>query len=215
VGVRYRLERGRVLNSSGRPDEARPLFLGAWEQAGAHGYDFYTVDAAHMIAVVDLPEEALRWNEKALAVAQASDDERARNWEGSLCNNIGWTLHDAGEYQRALEMFERALAARVRQGEAADIRIARWCVARCLRSLGHVEEALDMQQVLLAEAEAAGQPDGYTHEEIGECLLALGRAEEARPHFARAYEILSRDRWLADGEPDRLKRLAERGGVRE
>ena len=215
VHVRYQLERGRVLNSSGHAGEARPLFLGAWEESGANGFDFYTVDAAHMIAIVDPPEEALRWNEKALAVAQASDDQRARNWEGSLSNNIGWTLHDAGEYARALEMFERALAARVRQGKAADIRISRWCVARCLRSLDHVEEALDMQQVLLAEAEAAGEPDGYTHEEIAECLLALGRADDARPHFASAYEMLSKDAWLAEREPQRLERLAKLGSVKE
>ena len=60
-------------------------------------------------------------------------------------------------------------------------------------------------------AMAEGIPDGYNHEEIGECLLALGRPDEARPHFARAYEILSKDAWLADGEPERLKRLAELG----
>ncbi|MHC4216891.1 MAG: tetratricopeptide repeat protein [Planctomycetota bacterium] len=212
VRVRYQLERGRVLNSSGQADDARPLFVGAWEESGGHGFDFYTVDAAHMIAIVMPPEEALRWNEQALAVAQASDDERARNWEGSLCNNIGWTLHAAGEYEQALVMFERALEARTRQGTTADIRIARWCVARCLRSLNHVEEALDMQQVLLAEGEAAGAPDGYTHEEIGECLLALDRPEEARPHFARAYEILSKDPWLAEREPQRLERLSRLGG---
>jgi hypothetical protein len=112
-------------------------------------------------------------------------------------------------------MFERALEVRIRQGKAADIRIARWCVARCLRSLGHVVEALDMQRVLLAEAEAAGQPDVYTHEEIGECLLALGSPDEARPHFARAHEILSRDSWLAESEVPRLERLAKLGGVRD
>jgi tetratricopeptide (TPR) repeat protein len=215
VRVRYRLERGRVLNSSGHADEARALFRGAWEESAAEGFDFYTVDAAHMIAIVEPPEAALNWNEKALAVAEASDDERARNWEASLCNNLGWTLHDSGEYEQALAMFERALADRVRQGKADDIRIARWCVARCLRSMNRVEEALDMQQVLLAEAEAVGRPDGYTHEEIGECLLALGRADEARPHFARAYKILSQDPWLSEREPKRLERLAALGGLDE
>ncbi|MHC4768911.1 MAG: hypothetical protein ACYTEI_09395, partial [Planctomycetota bacterium] len=107
------------------------------------------------------------------------------------------------------------LEVRIRQGKAADIRIARWCVARCLRSLDHVGEALDMQQVLLAEGEAAGEPDGYTHEEVGECLLALGSPDEARPHFARAYEILSQDPRLVEREAPRLKRLGELGGVKE
>ena len=39
-----------------------------------------------------------------------------------------------------------------------------------------------------------GETDGYVTEEIAECLLALGRDDEARPLFARAYAELSRGR---------------------
>ena len=49
--------------------------------------------------------------------------------------------------------------------------------------------------------------DGFVFEEIGECLLLLNRAEEARRYFFKAYEILSQDTWLAEGEPERLARL--------
>jgi hypothetical protein len=38
----------------------------------------------------------------------------------------------------------------------------------------------------LAELDALGETDGYVLEEIAECLLALGRGDEARPLFARA-----------------------------
>jgi hypothetical protein len=48
-------------------------------------------------------------------------------------------------------MFEQALFAREETGEAGQIRIARWCVERALRSLGRVEEALEMQRQLLDE----------------------------------------------------------------
>jgi len=210
--VRWLLERGRTLNSSGRKDEARPLFAEAWDVARAIGADFYAVDAAHMIAIVAPPGEAQMFNERALAAARASADPRARDWEGSLCNNLGWTCHAQGDYQTAMRHFEHALAARRRQGKPGPIRIARWCVGRCQRSLGRLNEALAIQQFLLAEHEAAGSSDGFVHEELGECLLALGRADEARPHLRRAHELLSADPWLAEAEPRRLARLANLAG---
>jgi len=38
-------------------------------------------------------------------------------------------------------------------------------------------------------------------------LLLLNRAEEARPYFAKAHEVLLQDEWLRDKEPERLARL--------
>src|SRR5712692_6096327 len=46
--VRYLLERGRVFNSSGERDDARPLFLEAFDLALKSKDDLYAVDAAHM-----------------------------------------------------------------------------------------------------------------------------------------------------------------------
>ena len=99
-----------------------------------------------------------------------------------------------------------------KRGPNQETRIARWCVARCLRSLGRLEEALAQQRELLAEEEAFGETAGFTWEEIGECLLALGREVEARPHFAQAYSALSQDAWLIAEEGERLARLRRLGG---
>ena len=52
----------------------------------------------------------------------------------------------------------------------------RWCVARCLRSLGRTEEALAEQRALAAELEAIGESDEFVTLEIAECLRALSRA---------------------------------------
>ncbi len=112
-----------------------------------------------------------------------------------------------GEYESALKIFEKAEAFRRAKGNANEIRIAVWCVARTLRSLNRVEEALSKQLALKAENESAGETDGYVFEEIGECLLALNRKEEARPYFAKAYEVLSQDEFLVEQEPDRIARL--------
>lgn len=206
VHVRYLLERGRVLNTSGRPAEARPRFEEAWERARNAGEDGFAVDAAHMVAIVADPDEAIAWNERALELARSSDDPRARKWQGSLLNNLGWTYHGRGELDRALRSFEDALAFWETRNEPGRTRVARWCVARAWRSLGRFEEALAWQRDLAAAA-AEGGVDGFVVEEIGECLLALGRAEEARPHFRRAWELLLADRWLSEREPERLARL--------
>jgi tetratricopeptide (TPR) repeat protein len=215
--VRYLLERGRVLNSSGHPEEARPLFEDAWEQGLACHEDFHAIDAAHMVAIVAPPAEKLEWNRKGLALLERTTDARARTWGGSLYNNIGWAYHAQAHYHQALEAFERALAWRHIQGDPREILIAEWCIARALRSLGQVEEALRMQQTLQAEWQSLGGSAGYVEEELGECLLALERPEEARPYFAQAYVKLSQDPWLVATEParlERLKSLQERSGAR-
>lgn len=164
--VRYLLERGRVFNSSGDREAARPLFEDAWDLAQEAGEDALAVDAAHMIAIVEPPDRQMDWNLRALALAESSADPKARRWRGSLLNNIGWTYHDAGEYERALEKFEEALQTRMEQGATGPIRIARWCVARCLRSLGRNEEALAIQRELHAEHQAAGTDDRFVQEEL-------------------------------------------------
>jgi tetratricopeptide (TPR) repeat protein len=206
--VRYLLERGRVFNSGGRPADALPLFQQAWQEAQAAGEDGFAVDAAHMVAIAE-PESAgkLAWNLKALELARSSAQERAQKWQGSLYNNIGWTYHDLGQYEQALAIFEQAAEWRQANGGGRPWRIARWCIGRTLRSLGRYPEALAIQQELLQEE--GGDGDGYGHEEIAECLLALERPAEARSHFAAAYEYLSQDSWLVANEPQRLERLKQ------
>lgn len=211
VQIRYLLERGRAFNSSGKVAEARPLFLAAWETAKAAGEDFYAIDAAHMMGIIEPPAEQRPWNRLALALTEQTPDQRAKKWLGSLSNNLGWSYFEEGDYPTALDCFHKALTAREAQGNAGQIRIARWCIAKTLRMLGQVDEALAIQQALLTEAIQAGEPDGYTYEELGECYLALQQTAQAAPHFAQAYALLSQDVWLVANEGERLARLQRLG----
>ncbi len=217
--IRLLLERGRVLNSSGQPERACPLFTEALALAkesaidGAADAEFLGVDAAHMLGIAAEEDLRMEYNLLALDMAENAADPRARRWLGSLYNNIGWTYHDQGQFAQALSVFQRGLRWREdnRRGPQDDraIRIARWSVARALRSLGEFDQALALQRALEAECVRAGEPDGYLYEELGECLLALKRSAEAAPHFARAHELLSTDSWLAANEAPRLARLAQ------
>jgi tetratricopeptide (TPR) repeat protein len=210
--VRLLLERGRVERFENREGLGRTAFLGAWDLARAAGEDGLAVDAAHMLGIVEPPDEARAWNERAMELARSSPDPVARRWVGSLANNMGWALHDAGDDAGAIALFELARDEWLADGRTGRARIARWSIARCRRSQGDVDAAFAEQWTLLEELESLGETDGYVFEEIGECLLALGRLDEARPFFRRAYVELSADPQLRADEADRLDRLRALGG---
>src|SRR5262249_53083925 len=160
------LERGRVLRSSGPPDDARPYFESAVTRAESVGLDALQVDALHMVALVAPIEEQHEIHARALAIARGSDDARARDWDASLLNNIGMTYADAGQWEQALVTFEEALTARERIGDPATSRVARWMIAWTLRNLGRRDEAREMQLALKAELESVGASDQYVDEEL-------------------------------------------------
>lgn len=208
--VRYCLERGRVHNSAGDRDAARPLFQRAWDLSRPQpDAAFFAVDAAHMMAIAaDSFDDTVAWNRAALEHAEAATDEKARGWRGSLYNNLGWSYQDHGDFDEALSYFEQALRWQVAHGTGRQVRVARWAVGRTLRALGRVDDALFLQEGLLEEWRRSGEQEGgFVSEEIAECLLALGRADESRPLFATAHALLAQDPWLVADEPDRLQRL--------
>ena len=210
--IRFMLERGRTYNSSKVYDKARELFLASYMQADKYEEDNLAIDAVHMLGIVDKGDESLKWNELAIQMAEDTEDEKARGWLGSLYNNTGWTYHDMGEYDKALELFERNVVWRTERESGMQLYIAKWSVARCLRSLGRIEESLEMQLALRGkDSEMYSCEDGYNSEEIAECLHALGRADEAKPYFKRAYEQLSKDIWVQENDKEKLERLKSLG----
>ena len=178
--MRVLLERGRVLNSSGSPNDARPLFDAAFAAASEIGFEHLAVDALHMIAIVAPPAEQDELNHRALELAAGASDPRARRWRASLLNNLGWTAFDRGDHDGALALFEEALAERVVQGKTAEIQVARWCVGRTLRALGRVHDALAIQRSLAHEHAQAVTSDQYVADEIRECLAELSERESLR-----------------------------------
>ena len=166
VAVRIALERGRLFRSGGEPEQALPLFQAAAQSASAARLDVLHVDALHMLALVSEPSGQLAVNERALQVARGSSDQRARDWDASVLNNIGMVHADAGDFAAALTAFEEALAARERVGDPARTRVARWMVAWALRHLDRREEALAIQRGLKAELDAAGAADPHVDEEL-------------------------------------------------
>lgn len=150
VATRLLLERGRILNSSEHPEDAIPYFTSARVTASRARLVFLEVDALHMLAIADT-DNASRWTGEALAVLDQTEDERTRRWAVSLHNNLGWHLHDANRYDEALTQFSLAQGAAIRFGTEDQRFQSRWAVARCLRSLGRISEALALQRELTVE----------------------------------------------------------------
>ena len=197
----YYLERGRTHRSAGEAESAEVAFL----EAAKTRDDDYRVDAYHMLALCTSdPSIAEAWNLKALDLSRSSSDFRAQRWRGSLLNNLGWTYHESGKPNLALPLFEEAVNLCEKEGDPERLRVARWAVARCLRSLGRLAEARAIQEELAGLTE-----DGYVSEELGELGLAEGDPQRAAPHFAKAYKLLGEDPWLVAEQPDRLARLRE------
>lgn len=167
VTVRRLLERGRLLRSAGARESALPLFEDAAREARETALEVLLVDALHMRALCVPVADQVEAHHLALEAARTCGDFTARDWDASILNDLGMVHADAGDHAAALAAFEEALEARIRIGDVARIRVARWMVAWSLRQLGHCEEALALQKALRTDLAADGQVDPNVEEEIG------------------------------------------------
>jgi tetratricopeptide (TPR) repeat protein len=212
--IRYLLELGRVYVLEKTPSQARPQFAQAWTLASNSGEDFYAIDAAQMLASVEPQKLKKDWTLKALELAQSSPQPRAKQTQGTLYTPLGWIQYDVRNFEEALTYFRKASSFIQAEVQPRKAIVVKWAVAKTLRALNLVEEALDIQKDLLAELDRLHFKDGYVYEELAECLQSLKRAGEAQIYFDMAYRELSQNEWLTDNSPARLKRLKELGKVK-
>lgn len=92
-----------------------------------------------------------------------------------------------GRYDEALAEFKEALALQEKGGKADQIRVAKWMIAWTLRSLGQLEEALQMQLALEKDCDEAGEPDPYVYEELEILYKELNNPEKAE-YYAKLRE---------------------------
>ncbi|WP_145979307.1 tetratricopeptide repeat protein [Ramlibacter tataouinensis] len=195
VQVRYFLELGRTYASAAHSPElltpqaratAGAHFLRAYEVAERARLDRLAIDALHMMPFVETePDRQLAWNRKALALVERTDQPDAKAWEGPLRNNLGYALHQQGEYEAALGQFRLSRAAYERAGRARDVRIADWMIAWTLRVQKKYPEAIALQLELERAWDAAGEPDPYVFEELEQLYRAVGDEARAQYYGAR------------------------------
>ncbi len=163
VRARVSIERGRILAAADRRAEAVPELTRGVREAALAGSNFLVLDALHMLALNDAGHEE-EWAAEGLDVLAGSRDPRVLRWGVALHNNLGWTMHDSGRAEAALAEFQQAVDAADRYGTTEQQHVARWSVARCLRTLGRTDEALELQREL-----ARARPDDpYVQSELAE-----------------------------------------------
>jgi tetratricopeptide (TPR) repeat protein len=165
--TRILLERGRLVNSSGDPGAAVPLFAEAAALGEPAGLEFLAIDAIHMLAIAD-GIRASDHTARGLDLVARSRDPRTKRWAVSLHNNLGWRYFNDGDAASALREFEAAYEASVAFGTDDQRFSSRWAIARACRELGRTAEARDLQDALLAE-----RPDD--RDVLGELRLLRGR----------------------------------------
>jgi tetratricopeptide (TPR) repeat protein len=128
--IRLGLERGRMFRSSGDAAAALPLFQDAFRRAVEANERYLAGDAAHMCAIaVDDRSLQEEWTQRGL-------EEGDPYWAGPLYNNLGWAYFEAAEFERAVELFELALEARLRDpGNQQAIEWAHDAIAEAKKAL--------------------------------------------------------------------------------
>lgn len=147
VEARIALERGRLHAAVDDCAGAVPYLTKAARRAATAKVSFLVLDALHLLAVIDDGHEK-DWSEVAFAVLERASQPRTRRWGVGLHNNLGWHLHDAGLAEEALPHFERSLEYATQYGTSEQRFIARWAIAKCLRTLGREDEALELLRKL-------------------------------------------------------------------
>lgn len=183
---------GMRAETEGRPDEARELFLRAWQTAAD---DYQACVAAHYLARHQSdPEQTLHWNEECLRRADLVGDDRVRGFYASLHLNLARAHGDLGRADEARRHLELAAArlADVPAGPYADwLRLA---IADGLRSTGAAEpRAVDQELSALvarlcdrgdlrplALLLPAHQGDLGTGEDLARLVTALQMVQAAR-----------------------------------
>src|SRR5262245_62120448 len=97
---------GAEAEADQRFDEARALYQNAWR---ASSNDVEACIAAHYIArQQESPQQALWWNQIALARADSVRDSRVRAFYASLHLNLGMAHETLGQVAAARHHYERA-----------------------------------------------------------------------------------------------------------
>lgn len=212
--VRFLLERGRLLYYQRKEAASRPIFHHAHELALERDLDYWVVDSANMLGIVEKTADLRNeWKWKALEFAEASKDAAARKWLGTLYHDYAWVKFDAGKKEEALAYFEKSAAALAKKGDGESERNSRWCAAKMKRLLGKDHEALGDQLKLEGEFRRLGQKDGFVLEELAELHLSLGEKEKALRYFKDAYLLLAQDPWMVSAQKSRLERLKKLAGL--
>ncbi len=214
--VRVLLERGRVFHQADNLNAALPLFKQSYELSKKCNFDFHTINAAHMVAIIENKfNDKIKWNKIAIELAEKTEDKRGQAWLGALYNNLAQNYIESEQYQQAYSAFEQSKKFGEERKDAIIVRGSKWGIARALRSLNRLDEALNMQVALLEEYEELNKKGefpiellqlsrGVVYEELAEIYLT-----KAKIYAALAYQDLHANPWCIKLMSERLDKMKQ------
>jgi tetratricopeptide (TPR) repeat protein len=205
--IRWLLEQGRVFCLSMTPSKAIECFGQAWTLANKNNLTFFAIESALMLAITQPLKSRQQWLEMALDLAEKATSEQCKLWLAQLYLMQGWHYFDVHRFDKALEFFEKSVARPRFPGDNQKVVVSKWSAARAIRALGRFDEAMAIQNSLLNELTEKGQENGHVYLEIGECMQAQQKHEEAKAFFEKAYKLLSADQWYSDNRNFELSRI--------
>jgi tetratricopeptide (TPR) repeat protein len=144
------------------------------------------------------PERAMAEGERALALAEASDDADLRIVAG---HHLGLAYYARGEYMLGIETFRRTVAALTAERRRAHLGLinppsitSRTYLAWCLGEVGAFAQGIAVGREALALAEAIGQPLGVLAalRGLGSIHLRQGDLDHAVPLLERGLALCRR-----------------------
>ncbi|UWR03370.1 tetratricopeptide repeat protein [Ruegeria conchae] len=223
------LGRAEVLSRSDRKDAAAEVLQNLAAQSpdlpGVHvaladlrrQQENYTAAVTSYDKAIALTEEGAGSN-WFLHYARGISHERLKNWEMAeadfrralelnpdqpqVLNYLGYSLVERKEkLDEALEMIERAVAARPDSGYIVDS--LGWVLFRLGRydeAVDHMERAVELMPV-----------DPVVNDHLGDVYWAVGRAREAEFQWKRALSFIDPEDTDGEADPERIRRKIEVG----
>jgi tetratricopeptide (TPR) repeat protein len=192
---RYLGVRGRFEWKDKELPKALKTFDAMYVYCNTNGLFGRSVDAANMLAIVsESPEDRIAWSRRGIDAAETGGED---SWLGPLCNNLGVTYFEIGEYDSALTAFRNARDYHWRfSGEVAKL-FADYHVGMTYRRLGQMDEAASWLRPVLAWAERLDNQSaiGQACEDLGEVEIARGNKAEGLKLLKRAREAYRVEDW--------------------
>lgn len=205
--LRYLIEQGRFFSLSMNSYQSLKYFEMAWQEAVKLNDVYLLIETSVLLSISQPPKYQNEWLKQALKLAETSGDARGKLWLAQLYVMDGWHSFNFRKFEESLESFKKALEQPETTQNISNRVAVRWGLARTLRSLGRVQDALNVQNELLSEFQAVEKVNGHVFLELAECLLLLKKHEDAKIYFEAAYKELSLNGWYSDNKPSELSRI--------
>ena len=208
VGIRYNLERGRILKLTNKVEDSIRYFRFALKLAMKIRADDLSIDAIKMLLDMSSVNDRIELGLKGINIATELGNENLYPIVGAFALNVGEAYLENKNYQKAIEQFMHARDIFSKLFDAEKVRKIRISICIAQRGLGNYKEALLELRVQEEWLKKTGNSDGIVFEEIAENLMALGQSSSSI-YFSKALKSFEAQSLVSDMDSKRISRIRQ------